>query len=645
MRVLPKRNKSATQKELLYNPTLLKWQVDTSTWALDKKKEEYKKCTENPAYWAKNYGVIKHPIKGKIAFKLYPFQEVILKSFFKVDNLVILKSRQMGISTLIAGFCFWMACFYKDQDIIILATKGDVAKNIIEKIKVFYQYTPIWMKPKIESWNVYSIAFTNGSKVKASTTTKDAIRSEALSLLIVDEAAHIDKLHEIWTAAMPSLSTGGKAIILSTPNGAQGFFYELCMNATKQVKLPEDRKFTDTTVKLETLKNVAESRTNFTLITLPWDYHPERDKEWFEKMCQQAKYDWRTISQEYLCSFEGSGRKVIEPKVLAEIKSNLLSEEILLNKESLIDNILNTYQNDLKEVLQISDEILVYEKERFKTIFLENVKFFDVPSAKTFVAGVDVAGGGGTDYSTIIIGDLQKKIECTVKVKTDTKTFSILLYLLAKFYNHAYLFIESNSYGNDVLIRLTEDYYYDNVMKNEETGKFGFWTGKHRERLISEFIANMNYPDITHKPKINDIRIYNELETFVWKNNKPQAESGCNDDMIIALAYYLFGLKKLRYSEDTNILIPIRDSDSIDLMLEINKHSSMDWNEIIKKYNIYNISIKELKEDFDTEYLWLMNNIPSEAQEQIETYKELGIPYKKMEDIALERVLKRKNII
>jgi phage FluMu gp28-like protein len=72
---------------------------------------------------------------------------------------------------------------------------------------------------------------TNGSEVKAASTSGDAGRSEALSLLVIDEAAHVDGLEELWTGLYPTLSTGGRCIALSTPNGVGNWFHKTYIEA------------------------------------------------------------------------------------------------------------------------------------------------------------------------------------------------------------------------------------------------------------------------------------------------------------------------------------------------------------------------------------------------------------------------------
>ena len=92
-------------------------------------KEEYKKCLLDPVHFMKKYCQIQHPQKGKIPFHLYPFQEDALRDLRDFDYNVILKSRQLGISTLSAGYALWLMTFFGDKNILVIATKQEVAKN------------------------------------------------------------------------------------------------------------------------------------------------------------------------------------------------------------------------------------------------------------------------------------------------------------------------------------------------------------------------------------------------------------------------------------------------------------------------------------------------------------------------------------
>ena len=194
-------------------------------------KEEYSKCIKDPAYFMRRYCMIQHPTRGKIPFDLYNFQEDVLDDFQTERYNVILKARQLGLSTLTGGYSLWLMLFHADKNILVIATKQEVAKNLVTKVRVMHDNLPSWLKGKCIEDNKLSLRFANGSQCKAVSSSVDAGRSEALSLLILDEAAFIDKVEEIWTASQQTLATGGGAIILSTPNGVGNFFHKTWMEA------------------------------------------------------------------------------------------------------------------------------------------------------------------------------------------------------------------------------------------------------------------------------------------------------------------------------------------------------------------------------------------------------------------------------
>ncbi len=150
---------------------------------------EFIKCKTDPIYFIKKYCYIQHPIKGRIKFELYPFQEKTLASIIANNYTIILKSRQLGISTLLSAYALWLSAFNDDKNILVLATKQKVAINIVIKVKEMYKNLPKWMQRmmKVEIFNRMSIRFTNGSQIQAESAAGDAGRSEAVSFLVVDE--------------------------------------------------------------------------------------------------------------------------------------------------------------------------------------------------------------------------------------------------------------------------------------------------------------------------------------------------------------------------------------------------------------------------------------------------------------------------
>ena len=160
--------------------------------------QQYIKCAADPVFFMKQYCYIQHPKRGKIKFNLYPFQENSLTELRDNRYNIILKSRQLGISTLTAGFALWSMLFNEDYNVLVIATTQEVAKNLVNKVQIMNEMLPSWLKTEIVSNNKLSLKFKNGSQIKAISSASTGARSEALSLLIVDEAAFIRNIGEIW---------------------------------------------------------------------------------------------------------------------------------------------------------------------------------------------------------------------------------------------------------------------------------------------------------------------------------------------------------------------------------------------------------------------------------------------------------------
>ena len=204
------------------------------TFKLDRKQRvrEILKCGKDPSYFLKTYARISHPLHGLVPFNTYPFQDDLLKDFNDYRFNIILKARQLGISTITAGYVVWMLLFHRDKNVLVMATKFSTAGNLVNKVKKIMKNLPDWLRiASIDIDNRTSFVLSNGSQIKASSTSGDAGRSEALSLLVLDEAAHIEGLEELWTGLYPTLSTGGRCIALSTPNGVGNWFHKTCTDA------------------------------------------------------------------------------------------------------------------------------------------------------------------------------------------------------------------------------------------------------------------------------------------------------------------------------------------------------------------------------------------------------------------------------
>ena len=231
-----------------------------------------------------------------IPLKTYPFQKDALKNFEDHRFNIVLKARQLGLSTVTAAYVVWLMMFHKEKNVLVLATKFGTAANLVKKVKTIMRNCPDWIRiAQVSVDNRTSFELTNGSQIKASSTSGDAGRSEALSLLVVDEAAHVEGLDELWTGLYPTLSTGGRCIALSTPNGVGNWFHKTYVD--------------------------AESGTNdFFSMNLPWDVHPDRDQDWFDK--ETKNMSRRQIAQELECNFNMSGETVFHPDKMEQIDSS-----------------------------------------------------------------------------------------------------------------------------------------------------------------------------------------------------------------------------------------------------------------------------------------------------------------------------------
>lgn len=253
--------------------------------------KEIMRCGTDASYFISKYIKISHPVKGPVPFETFPYQDNCLKAFQTHRFVITNKSRQLGLSTLSAAYSLWMALFQREKNILVIATRLEVAKNFIKKVNGMYDSLPKWLvMPQIKARSVRYLEFSNGSKVQAVPTGTDAGRSEALSLLIIDEAAHVDGIDDLWLGLWPTLSTGGNAILISSPSGVGTLFHKIWVGA----KDGEDG---------EGKPLPGKGQNNFYRIELPWTVHPERDQEWYEAQRAEilpAKGE-RGVAQELLC--------------------------------------------------------------------------------------------------------------------------------------------------------------------------------------------------------------------------------------------------------------------------------------------------------------------------------------------------------
>ncbi len=457
--------------------------------------EQYVKCANDPVYFMRQFCYIQHPIKGKIKFDLYEFQEDTLADLRDNRYNVILKSRQLGISTLSAGYALWCMLFNEDFNVLVIATTQDVAKNLVSKVQIMNENLPSWLKTVITTNNKLSLKFKNGSEIKAISSASTGARSEALSLLIVDEAAFIRNIEEIWVASQATLSTGGGAIVLSTPNGIGNWFHQTWVDALSGVN-------------------------GFKTIKLHWSVHPERDQSWRDD--QTKLLGDRGAAQECDCDFISSGHTVVDGLILQQ------------------------YELKCQEPIE-------------KRGFDNGYWIWEYPDyTKNYIVVADVARGDGADWSAFHVIDVETITQVAeYKGKLPPKDFGNMLVSVATEWNNALLAIENANIGwaavQPALDRGYENLFYtcktDGYVDLEVQLQKGYdmkdktkmvpgvsTTSRTRPLMISALEMYMR----EGTPIIKSKRLIQELFVFVWLNGKAQAQVGYNDDLVMSYAIGLW---------------------------------------------------------------------------------------------------------
>jgi len=453
--------------------------------------QEYIKCAKDPAYFMRKYCYIQHPTRGRILFNLYPFQDKILHLFRDNDYIITLKSRQLGISTLASAYSLWLMLFHKDKNVLALATTQATARNLVSKSMFMYDQLPKWLRlPALEK-NKLSLRLKNGSKITAKSSNADAARSEAVSLLLIDEAAFIDNIEETFTAAQQTLATGGQCMALSTPNGIGNWFHL-------------------------TWEKAESGENSFLPIRLPWTVHPERDQSWRDQ--QDSDLGPRMAGQECDCDFLASGDTVFEPDDMSYYEQ--------------------TYQTDPLERRGVDGNLWIWE---------------GVDYMKSYMIVADVARGDATDYSAFHIFDIENATQVgEYKGKLSPKDFGNMLVGIASEYNEALLVVENANIGwatiEQIMEREYRNLYYsatsnmetvESYMHKYERDKLvpGFtMSARTRPLVIAKMIEYIREKSVTIQSK----RLLSEMRVFVWKNGKAQAQDRYNDDLLIACATALY---------------------------------------------------------------------------------------------------------
>lgn len=497
--------------------------------------QEYKRCKLDPVYFVDKYCYIVDPIKGELPFHLFDFQKEALQDFQDYQFNIVKKPRQMGLSWLTACYGLWLINFHNDKTILIISIRDGEAKEFKEKARYSYERMPDFMRADTIDRTKHGLNLENGSTFLSLPQTKEAGRSKSLSLLILDEVAFQEFADNIWAAAWPTLSTGGRAILISTTNGVGNLYHRVWEEAVSNLN-------------------------DFHTIDIDWAMFPGRDEAWLEK--QHRQLGEKRFRAEILCEFLGSGDTVLSPNALETLKSKTIppkcKNKLLFSDAALAKSFLSDNMNPR----------------------INNLWIWEEPTGgDNYLLVADVGTGNGQDSSAfhvIRIKDNKQVAEYKDKF-VNSNDYANIIKTVASYYNRAFVVIESNSWGLGVFNKVFRDETnpYSNIYITKKGNASWETTSKTRPQIIDSFINELedgNY-------ELFSERLYNELETFIWKGNKPQAMHGYNDDLVMSLAIATFIRPKLSAFEPmgfTSSRDPVAFKYDEDSLKEFQKQEEID---------------------------------------------------------------------
>lgn len=465
-------------------------------------------------YFMDNFFMIQHPTQGSINYHPYEYQKRLINTYHDYRYSISLMPRQSGKSTSAAGYLLWYAMFVPDSTILIAAHKYTGAQEIMQRIRYAYENCPLWIKAGVTTYNKGSLDFENGSRIVSATTTENTGRGMSISLLYLDEFAFVrPTIAELfWTSITPTLATGGKAIITSTPNSDEDQFALIWKGANKC---------------LDEYGNKTELGINgFRSYRAFWDEHPDRDQKWADAMKAQLGDD--KFAREIDCEF-------------------IIADETLINPNTLIQ-------------LEGTEPI----------IKMGQVRWYKKPEkGNIYVIGLDPSLGTGGDPAAIQIYEANTTTQIGEwrHNKTDIPNQVKLLAQINKYIveqttepNNIYYSIENNSIGEAALVSLNE-YGESNI-----PGIFLSEAGKKRKGFNTtqkvKLTACAKFKTLLESKKmtLHSKALISELKTFVASGGSYAAKVGDTDDLIMAT---LLVVRMLQHLSDyhVNLEEQIRDHE------------------------------------------------------------------------------------
>lgn len=458
-------------------------------------------CGDDPIYFIEKYCKVRHQAHGLVPFKLYDYQKEAIKHFVLHRNVIVNKARQLGFTTLTAAFIAWLILFHKDKQVLCVSTKADVAKEMIDRIKVMLNHLPDWLYlADFDENRAHKIALTNGSSVESVARSDDAGRSKSVALLVIDEAAIVRNMDEMWKGLKSTTSTGGKTIALSTPRGVGNWFHKIYTNAR------------------------AGANEWYPMLTNWWE-------------CPEYAVDLKEDPQSPGGKTSTWFREFTKDMTPTQIRQELLTE--------FLETGDTFFQSQTIKSLMDSAKHPISREGRDNGLWTWALP---VPGHK-YLLSTDTASGAAEDFSTFHVIDLvTMEVVCELMCKIQPDLFGDICMEVATQYNMAYIAADNQgSFAHAACYHMKNAGYKNLMFFNKDFKLIDRWTAdyqglppgiptdvRNRGAMVAKLEEYLRKGLITTYSH----RLVNEMHTFSIVNGKPQAikSPGCHDDLIMALA-------------------------------------------------------------------------------------------------------------
>lgn len=510
---------------------------------------EIARCVIDPIYFIENYCYVVHPTRGRLLLKLYEFQKRMIRAYIANDRVVVMCSRQLGKSTIAAAFLLWWACFQDDQKILVASNKGRGAQEIMERLKLMYEECPWFLKPGFVIWNVMSVKFDNNSFVEGTTTTENTGRGLSLSLLYLDEFAKVRPSIQqaFYVSTLPTLSTGGRLIITTTPDTDEDSFSRIWFSAEDwdeafvwkdediQTDMSEVEQYETVYEALEGVETTDSSDAGddesinygFKRVFVNWDEHPERGPNFKRKMLQQGftEADWL---RDFCCSFVTAEMTLIDPIRLLKLNAGV-------------------------------------RKPRF--VDRHGMEWFDEIRPNTVHAIViDPSEGVGRDQAVVqvwSVPDLRQVAEWASTRADQIEQTRMLIRAMKRIYDtqtadpdhvgdpEIYYSVESNGLGIGIInaIMLEGEEKFPGYLIDAESNANGRGLRTTSTTKL-QFVMQLKKLIERGLFKPRSKRLVSELKDFVRRGRGYEAKQGAKDDRVMSCVLMLHMLDELKYQID-----------------------------------------------------------------------------------------------